>query len=47
MKKFLMLACAMLLSAAMFAQQGEKSVGLNLKYGLDDPKSTGIGIKGQ
>ena len=47
MKKFLMLACAMLVSAAMFAQQGEKNVGLNIKYGLDDPKSTGIGIKGQ
>ena len=47
MKKFLMLACAMLLSAAMFAQQGDKSLGLNLKYGLDDPKSTGFGIKGQ
>ena len=47
MKKFLMLACAMLLSAAMFAQQGEKSVGINIKYGLDDPKSTGFGIKGQ
>ena len=47
MKKFLMLACAMLVSAAMFAQQGEKNVGLNLKFGLDEPKSTGIGIKGQ
>ena len=64
MKKFLMVACAMLFSAAMFAQQGEKSlgvnfkfglakeitdksVGLNIKYGLDDPKSTGIGLKGQ
>lgn len=47
MKKFLMVACAMLFSAAMFAQQGEKSVGLNLKYGLDEPKSTGFGIKGQ
>ena len=42
-----MVACAMLFSAAMFAQQGEKSLGLNLKLGLDDPKSTGIGIKGQ
>jgi outer membrane protein X len=47
MKKFLMLACAMLLSAAMFAQQGDKSIGLNIKYGLDEPKSTGFGIKGQ
>ena len=47
MKKFLMVACAMLFSAAMFAQQGEKSLGVNLKLGLDDPKSTGIGIKGQ
>lgn len=47
MKKILMVACAMLVSAAMFAQQGEKSVGLNIKYGLDEPKSTGIGIKGQ
>ncbi len=42
-----MLACAMLLSAAMFAQQGDKSIGLNIKYGLDEPKSTGFGIKGQ
>lgn len=42
-----MFACAMLLSAAMFAQQGDKSIGLNIKYGLDEPKSTGFGIKGQ
>ncbi|MCR4837024.1 MAG: porin family protein [Bacteroidaceae bacterium] len=47
MKKFLMVACAMLFSAAMFAQQGEKSLGVNFKFGLDDPKSTGIGLKGQ
>lgn len=47
MKKILMLACAMLLSATMFAQQGDKSLGFNIKYGLDEPKSTGFGIKGQ
>ncbi len=47
MKKLLMLACALIVSAAMFAQQGDKSVGINIKYGLDDPKSTGFGIKGQ
>jgi len=47
MKKFLMVACAMLFSAAMFAQQGDKSIGLNVKMGLDTPKSTGIGLKGQ
>ena len=47
MKKFLMVAFAMLFSVAMFAQQGEKSLGVNLKLGLDRPKSTGIGIKGQ
>lgn len=42
-----MVACAMLFSAAMFAQQGEKSLGVNFKFGLDNPKSTGIGLKGQ
>ena len=42
-----MLACAMLLSAAMFAQQGEKSVGANLKYRLDDPNNIGVGAKFQ
>lgn len=47
MKKLLMLACALIVSAAMFAQQGDKSIGLNIKYGLDEPKSTGFGIKGQ
>lgn len=47
MKKILMVACTMLFSVAMFAQQGEKSLGVNLKLGLDEPKNTGIGIKGQ
>ena len=34
MKKFLMMACMMLFSTAMFAQQGAMYLGGNLNYGL-------------
>lgn len=48
MKKFLMIACMMLFSTAMFAQQGAMYVGGNLNYGLHkDYKNFGIGVKAQ
>ena len=46
MKKFLMMACMMLFSTAMFAQQGAMYLGGNLNYGLhSDYKNFGFGVK--
>ena len=48
MKKFLMMACMMLFSTAMFAQQGAMYLGGNLNYGLhSDYKNFGFGVKAQ
>lgn len=48
MKKFLMMACMMLMSTAMFAQQGSTWVGANLNYGMDSNyKNFGVGAKVQ
>lgn len=48
MKKLFVIACMMLASTAMFAQQGTTSVGVNALYGLhSDYKNFGIGAKVQ
>ena len=48
MKKFLMIACMMLFSTAMFAEKGDMFVGAGLSYGFhSDYKNFGIGVKGQ
>ena len=48
MKKLMMIACMMLFSTAMFAEQGDMFVGAGLSYGLgSDYKNFGIGVKGQ
>ena len=46
MKKFLMIACMVLFSTSMFAQQGAMYVGGNLNYGTDF-ENLGIGVKAQ
>ena len=46
MKKFLMMACMMLFSTAMFAQQGAMYLGGNLNYATDY-ENFGIGAKAQ
>ena len=48
MKKFLMIACMMLFSTAMFAEKGDMFVGAGLSYGVGSyHKALGIGLKGQ
>ena len=48
MKKFLMIACMVLFSTSMFAQQGAMYVGGNLNYGMhSDYKNFGFGVKAQ
>ena len=48
MKKLMMIACMMLFSTAMFAEQGDMFVGAGLSYGFhSDYKNFGIGVKGQ
>ena len=48
MKKLMMMACMMLFSTAMFAEQGDTFVGAGLSYGIhSDYKNFGIGVKGQ
>ncbi|MBR4367624.1 MAG: porin family protein [Bacteroidaceae bacterium] len=48
MKKLMMIACMMLFSTAMFAEQGDMFVGAGLSYGIHtDYKNFGIGVKGQ
>ena len=48
MKKLMMMACMMLFSTAMFAEQGDMFVGGGLSYGLGSyHKALGIGVKGQ
>ncbi|MBR5037803.1 MAG: porin family protein [Prevotella sp.] len=48
MKKFLMIACMVLFSTSMFAQQGAMYVGGNLNYGMhSDYKNIGVGVKAQ
>lgn len=48
MKKLMMMACMMLFSTAMFAEQGDTFLGAGLSYGLHvDHKNFGIGVKGQ
>ena len=48
MKKFLFLACMMLMSMAAFAQQGSTFVGANVNYGMhSDFKNFGVGAKVQ
>ena len=46
MKKFLMMACMMLFSTAMYAQQGAMYLGGNLNYATDY-ENFGIGAKAQ
>lgn len=48
MKKFFAIACMMLMSTAMFAQDNKMAVGVNLGYGLSDNyKPFGIGARFQ
>lgn len=44
MKKLLMIACMMLASTSMFAEQGKCTLGINGAYMLDDPNNIGIGV---
>lgn len=48
MKKLFSIVCMMLISTAMFAQQGKMAIGVNANYGLhSDYKNLGFGVKGQ
>jgi len=48
MKKFLMIACMMLMGTAAFAEQGDTNVGVNVNYGMhSDYKNLGVGAKVQ
>lgn len=48
MKKIMMIVCMMLVSAATFAEKGDKWVGVNANYALDeDYHGFGLGAKAQ
>lgn len=44
MKKLFMIACMMLASTALFAQQGKCTLGAHGTYMIDEPNNIGIGV---
>lgn len=44
MKKLFMIACMMLASTSLFAQQGKCTIGVHGAYMIDEPNNIGVGV---